>query len=120
MSGTAILVTDDASVADKVSTVFEFIDFSVAVADREEDTDAIMQQDKELVVALISLQDETAASTVIAGINKARPSLPVFLLNENTGETASPPKGVSGYLQYPVQYRTLLGILRNEIGRAHV
>lgn len=113
MSGTAILITSDSSIQDKVTTVFEFIDFSVKVTHKQSDTETALEADSNLVIALIALEDSSLSSNIIALINKIRPALPVFLLNSNNTENTIVPKGVSGQISYPVQYRTLLGILRN-------
>src|SRR3990167_7619295 len=113
MSGTALLVTNDASVQNKVSTVFEFIDFGVVVAHTLAATTAALENDENPVIALLALDDDRQAAEYVALINKAKPSLPVFVLDSAASEQGNPPKGVSGYLQYPVQYRTLLSILRD-------
>ncbi|MES2624472.1 MAG: sigma-54 dependent transcriptional regulator [Pseudomonadota bacterium] len=113
MAGTALLVTNDNKVKEKISTVFEFIDFTVEVTDSLIDTSAILGENRELVIALVAIADAELCAEFVSRLNKLKPALPVFLLDLDGEEKTSIPKGVSGYISYPVQYRTLLGIIRN-------
>jgi sigma-54 specific flagellar transcriptional regulator A len=113
MAGTALLVSNDFRIKEKISTVFEFIDFSVDLTDSLIDTSTVLGDGRELVIALIGVADQELCLEFVQLINKLKPSLPVFLLDLDGTEKTSIPKGVSGYLSYPVQYRTLLGIIRN-------
>lgn len=113
MSGSAILISDSAIIQEKVRTVFEFIDFSVDVCPQAGDAEETLHSGKDFVIALLYLRDESQTAACIAMVNKVKPSLPVFLLDESGAEHSSIPKGVSGHLDYPIQYRKLLGILRN-------
>jgi sigma-54 specific flagellar transcriptional regulator A len=113
MAGTALLVSNEYKVKEKITTVFEFIDFSVAVTDSLIDTPAVLGDDRDLVIALIAIADTELCAEFVALINKLKPALPVFLLDLDGTEKTTIPKGVSGYIAYPVQYRTLLGIIRN-------
>jgi sigma-54 specific flagellar transcriptional regulator A len=113
MAGSALLVTLDASIREKVSTVFEFIDVPVQTVTSQDDMLGVVEDQTDLVIALLAVGSETDAAPYVALLNKARPSLSIFLLDRDAEEKAGTPRGVSGYLSYPIQYRTLLGILRN-------
>src|SRR5688572_17813721 len=113
MAGTALLVSNDFRIKEKISTVFEFIDFTVDVTDSLIDTSTILGNGRELVIALIAIADAALCAEFVLLINKLKPALPVFILDLDGLEKTSVPKGVSGYLPYPVQYRALLGIIRN-------
>src|SRR5687767_9107705 len=113
MAGTALLVSNEYKVKEKITTVFEFIDFSVDVADSLIEASTILGDGRELVIALIAVADTELCAEFVLLINKLKPALPVFILDLDSTEKTSIPKGVSGYISYPVQYRTLLGIIRN-------
>jgi Nif-specific regulatory protein len=113
MSGSALLVTQSDSIREKVSTVFEFIDVPMVDAVTQDGMLGVVEDQPNLVIALIAVDDDVMAAQYVALLNKAKPSLPVFLLTTDTEEKTGTPRGVSGYLGYPIQYRTLLGILRN-------
>lgn len=113
MSGSALLVTQSDSIREKVGTVFEFIDVPMVAAATPEGMLGAVEEEPQLVIALIAVDDDVIAAQYVAILNKAKPSLPVFLLASAAEDQTGTPRGVSGYLGYPIQYRTLLGILRN-------
>ena len=113
MSGTALLITPDAAIREKVATVFEFIDVPVLCAASRDEMLALIDDAGDLSLALLAVGDDEAAAPWVALLNKAKPALPVFLLAGDAEERQITPRGVSGHISYPIQYRTLLGILRN-------
>ncbi|GAB5499130.1 MAG: sigma-54 dependent transcriptional regulator [Pseudohongiellaceae bacterium] len=113
MANAVLLVTDDDTIASKTATVFEFIDHSVVRAADTAETGEHLAADKYLV-ALVRLEDADRQTSIIDQINKQAPSLPIFLLfSKDGGESAGKlPRKVAGALNYPVQYRDVLSIIR--------
>ena len=113
MAATALLVTDNDTTRNKIATIFEFIDYSLAHSHNLDATRDALQSDRIFIVALVALDDAARQAEAVAQINKLQPSLPVYVIRE---ESENPPtllKGVSGVMTWPLQYRTLLGVIRN-------
>ncbi|MDY6982395.1 MAG: sigma-54 dependent transcriptional regulator [Pseudomonadota bacterium] len=113
MAATALLVTDDGATRDKIATIFEFIDYALATSDSASATAEALQSGADFVIALIALDDSARLGETIAQINKLQPSLPVYVVREESENAPTQLKGVSGFLAWPLRYRTLLGIIRN-------
>jgi sigma-54 specific flagellar transcriptional regulator A len=113
MSSTALLVSDDEGIKARVATIFEFIDYTLAVTGDAGSTASSLNAGHNFVIALVALGDQGLQTDIVAQINKLQPSLPVYLVKEDNGGTPALVKGVSGILPYPLQYRRLLGIVRH-------
>lgn len=113
MTSAVLLVTDSDEVASKTSTVFEFIDHSVVHASTAENAAKEISNGK-FLVALLMLNEENDRNQTIEKINSQSPSLPIYLLRTEA-EAESPgklPKRVAGALNYPIQYRDVLSLIR--------
>ncbi|HEY0961886.1 MAG TPA: sigma-54 dependent transcriptional regulator [Pseudomonadales bacterium] len=113
MAATALLVTDDDTTRDKIATIFEFIDYALATSDSAFTTAETLRSGGDFIIALIALDDSARLGETIAQVNKLQPSLPVYVIREESENAPTLLKGVSGFLNWPLQYRTLLGIIRN-------
>jgi len=113
MASTALLVTDDSSARDKIATIFEFIDYALAHSHNLDATHDALRSGGDFVIALVALDDSARQTETIAQINKAQPSLPVYVVREEAENAPTLMKGVSGFLTWPLQYRQLLGVIRN-------
>src|SRR5688500_5605675 len=103
MAGTALLVSNEYKVKEKITTVFEFIDFSVDVAGCLIEASAIRGDGRELVIALIAVADTELCAEFVLLINILKPALPASILDLDGTEKTPSPKGVSGYIPYPVR-----------------
>jgi sigma-54 specific flagellar transcriptional regulator A len=112
MAATALLVTDDSASRDKIATIFEFIDYALTTSASAATAEALQSND-DFIIALVALDDSALLSDTIAQINKLQPSLPVYVIREECDNAPTQMKGVSGFLAWPLQYRSLLGIIRN-------
>lgn len=114
MAGAALTVSDDRDIVAKMTTVFEFIDYNVALADSLDAAQKQIDADKGFLIALILLNDDEEQKRVVALINKEIPSLPIYVLIRDDGrdQPVSVPKGVTGNIRFPIQYRDLLGTIR--------
>ena len=114
MTATALLISDDPELTRKIHTVFEFIDYNLTtVRSSASAVGAAIATDTQFVIALLAPSDDDARDAeLLALLNKQRPSLPVYVLSPEA-ESMAPPKGSSGFLTLPVQYRKLLGIVRH-------
>lgn len=121
MAHPVLLVTDSDAIADRTSTVFEFIDHQVMHARSASEATDLLAENKYLV-ALVLLDGAEQQNAVITGINKATPSLPIFLLRqeEDADQGGKLPRQVAGSIAYPVQYRDVLSIIRQaELDNKH-
>jgi sigma-54 specific flagellar transcriptional regulator A len=113
MTASALLLSDDAELIQKIGTVFEFIEYSLSCTGcRTEQVTRALEQDAQHVIAILPETVDGNDAEILALINRLRPSLPVYVLT-NDIEAGSAPKGASGYITQPVQYRKLLGIVRH-------
>lgn len=114
MTGAALTISDDKNIVDKMVTVFEFIGCEVALADSVKSIKEEIDKDRNFLIALISLSNEDEQKKVISLLNKDVPSLPIYVLSEESepDKQASVAKGVTGNLKFPIQYRELLGRIR--------
>ncbi len=112
MASTALLVTDDSAARDKIATIFEFIAYALALSHNTDATNDALKSGADFVIALVALDDSARQVETIAQINKLQPSLPVYVVRDDV-ETPTLQKGVSGFLGWPLQYRQLLGVIRN-------
>jgi sigma-54 specific flagellar transcriptional regulator A len=113
MASTALLVTDDNTTRAKIATVFEFIDYSLALSDGTGTAGEALKSGTDFVIALVALDDAALQSETVALINKLQPSLPVYVVREEEEGAPTLLKGVSGFLAMPLQYRPLLGVIRH-------
>ena len=113
MASIALLVTDDTTTRDKIATIFEFIDYSLAFSQHADATSAALESDRDFLIALVALEDSARQAEAIAQINKLQPSLPVYVVRDDGDNAPTLLKGVSGFLAWPLQYRSLLGVIRN-------
>jgi sigma-54 specific flagellar transcriptional regulator A len=114
MASSALLVTDNEELQHRINTVFEFIDYSLGIANADDDqTTAMLEENRHHVIALLAVGDAQREIELLALMNRIRPALPVFLLTSEIEPVAPLPKGAIGYISMPVQYRKLLGILRH-------
>lgn len=113
MTSAVLLVTQSNDVASKTATVFEFIDHKVVHATSADEAGKELANGK-FLVALLMVEGEDSQSDTIELINKQSPSLPIYLLRvgENADKTAKLPKRAAGSLNYPIQYRDVLSIIR--------
>lgn len=114
MTGAALTISDDKNIVDKMVTVFEFLGCEVALADSINTTKEAIDKDKNFLIALISLEKEEDQRKVLALLNKDAPSLPVYILckGSETEKQSAVAKGATGNLSFPIQYRELLGRIR--------
>ncbi|HTR00133.1 MAG TPA: sigma-54 dependent transcriptional regulator [Candidatus Acidoferrum sp.] len=113
MTSSALLISDDAGLNQKINTVFEFIDYSLNLADRSpEAVTEALERDDQPVIAMLVATDDGSDGELLTLLNKLRPSLPIYLLTPDA-EPAAVPRGASGWIALPVQYRKLLGIVRH-------
>lgn len=114
MTGAALTISDDKNIADKMLTVFEFLGCEVALADNVNSTKDEIHKDKIFLIALVSLNNQEEQRKVVALLNKDAPSLPVYILcKENEPDKQTPvTKGATGNLSFPIQYKELLGRIR--------
>lgn len=120
MSGTALIICDNDDIVNKIITVFEFIDHNITLADDIEATKSKVSRGESFLIALISLEDEKIREETIALLNKKIPSLPLYILNTDKfpAQTTSVPKGATGFIPFPIQYKNLLSTIRQaEQGR---
>lgn len=113
MTSAVLLVTESNGVASKTATVFEFIDHKVVHATGADEASKELANGK-FLVALLMLEDESSQTNAIDLINKQSPSLPIYLLRDGDGadKTTKLPKRAAGTLNYPIQYRDVLSIIR--------
>lgn len=113
MANPVLLVTDSDDIAEKTTTVFEFIDHQVVRASNEAEAGEALAEQK-CLVALLRLDDGDQQDAVISRINKDSPSLPIFLLlsAEESEQSGKLPRKVAGSIKFPVQYRDILSIIR--------
>lgn len=113
MTSAVLLVTESTDVASKTATVFEFIDHKVVHAMGADEASKELANGK-FLVALLMLADESSQTNAIDLINKQSPSLPIYLLRagEDVDKTTKLPKRAAGALNYPIQYRDVLSIIR--------
>jgi len=114
MTSAALIVSDDEEIVSKIATVFEFIDYNVVLAKSTASAIAALDKNKDFLIALIFLSNENEQNQVIALINKEIPSLPVYALHRepDMARPSSIPKGITGYIRFPIHYRKLLGTIR--------
>jgi sigma-54 dependent transcriptional regulator, flagellar regulatory protein len=112
MSSTALLVTDDDRTRDKIETVFGFIGYALAHSASVRVAQQALES-SQFLIALLALDDPAQLSEAVALINRLQPSLPVYVLREDDQSAPQAQKGVSGQLAWPLQYRQLLGVIRN-------
>ena len=115
MAGAALTISDDRNVITTMNAVFEFIDCNVALAGSLNSTRQVLDKEKGFLIALIRLSDEAEQNQIIALINRKIPALPIYLLRRDSDfhQGAVVPKGVTGNLGLPIQYRDLLGTIRH-------
>ena len=121
MANAVLLVTDSDETAAKTITVFEFIDHQVVHASDAEQAGALLEEQK-CLVALVMLSDSQQQDVTISHINRNSPSLPIFLLQEEVDRErpAKLPKQLAGVINYPVQYRDVLSLIRQaELDNKH-
>jgi sigma-54 specific flagellar transcriptional regulator A len=121
MANAVLLVTDSDETAAKTTTVFEFIDHQVIHASDAEQAAALLEEQK-CLVALVMLSDSAQQDVTISHINRNSPSLPIFLLEEESDRdrSAKLPKQLAGIISYPVQYRDVLSLIRQaELDNKH-
>ncbi len=113
MTSSALLISDDAELNQKINTVFEFIEYTLCTtACNAKEVAEALEQDAQYVIAILPETAAGNASEMLAQLNRLRPSLPVYILTDEL-EPGTAPKGASGYISHPVQYRKLLGIVRH-------
>lgn len=112
MVGTALTISDNQETTSKMSTVFEFIDYEVSVAEGIDSARDIISNIRNFTIALVSMRDEDDERNAIALINSELPSLPVYVLTKEATPPVSIPKGATGFLSVPINYRSLLGTIR--------
>ncbi|MES2605921.1 MAG: sigma-54 dependent transcriptional regulator [Pseudomonadota bacterium] len=114
MTSSALLISDDAELNQRINTVFEFIDYSLGIAGcNTKQVTNQLESDAQFVIAMLSVKDGEQEAELLATLNRLRPSLPVYLLVDEADPAGAPPKGASGFISHPVQYRKLLGIVRH-------
>lgn len=113
MTSAVLLVTESNDVASKTATVFEFIDHKVVHATGADEAGKELANGK-FLVALLMVDGESSQTDAIELINKQSPSLPIYLLRtgEDPDKTTKLPKRAAGSLNYPIQYRDVLSIIR--------
>lgn len=114
MTGVALTISDDTHIVDKMVTVFEFIGCEVVLADSVKSIKEETDKGRNFLIALISLKSEEEQKKVISFLNKDAPSLPIYVLcgESEPDEQVTVAKGATGNLNFPIQYRELLGRIR--------
>ncbi|MBN4075673.1 MAG: sigma-54-dependent Fis family transcriptional regulator [SAR86 cluster bacterium] len=114
MTKTVLSVSDNEDIRSKISTVFEFINYDIVHFSDFKSIQHEIKTNNNFLTALISFKDLEEQDKVIKLLNKAIPSLAVYLLRKE-GEAINPitaPKGITGSLCYPVRYENLLSAIR--------
>jgi sigma-54 dependent transcriptional regulator, flagellar regulatory protein len=114
MPASALLISDDVDLQTKISTILQFIDYNLSLAEADQtQITAALQSNPHFVIAMVAIADKQQEADVISWLNRARPALPVYLLVTEADASNPILKGTNGYIGQPVQYRKLLGILRH-------
>ena len=117
MPAFVLAATDSPDKQESIKAVFEFIEVDVHLACDLASTREILDPNNDYLIAIVDLKDDVAQKEIIDLINQKIPALHVYLLKrqgtqQTSDDNTSLPKGATGLLEYPFQYRNLLGIIR--------
>ena len=80
MTSSALLLSDDAELIQKIGTVFEFIEYSLCCSGcRTDQITRALDQDAQHVIAILPEMADGNEAEILALINRLRPSLPVYV-----------------------------------------
>lgn len=120
MQYSSLIITDDEIVSANMNTVFEFIQKEVSIADSAAAAEDILHNDDSILVAFLSLSDESQKESVLTLLRNSYPEVSVHLINETEDPTMQTelPAGVTSMLHYPVDFESLTHTIKKaEISR---
>ena len=112
MSLEALAVSDDRTITDTIDTIFKFIGQGLCPARDMDSLRQAVESRREFVIALVALEETAARQNVLGYLHRTAPSLPVYLLRGEAELGQALPPGATGEMAFPLEYRRLLGCIR--------
>lgn len=120
MQDSSLVVTDDKIVSANMKTVFDFIHKDVSIAESADAARRELEENDDILVALISLDNKQEEKEVISLLRMDYPQISVHLISEaeEVVSHAELPTGVTSALHYPVDFESLMHTIKTaEISR---